>query len=86
MRSAFDTRAARFNPEQTFVLTAAYKLALEALPDEKRLSTNMKSKLAKLIVNLGRERLRQKRDIEAEDISTKATAFLKQLRVASPLN
>lgn len=86
MRSAFDTRAANFNPDQTSTLLAAYRLALKAFPCEDRLPANTKSKLAKVVVNLGRERMRQRKELDAGEISCKAAEFLAQLRSHSLLD
>jgi predicted DNA-binding transcriptional regulator YafY len=86
MRSAFDTRAANFNPDQTSALLAAYRLALKKFPSDQRLPTNSKSKLAKIVVNLGRERMRQRRDLDINEISDRASEFLIQLRGLSLLS
>lgn len=83
MRSAFDTRAASFNPDQTAALSAAYTLALKALPGDQRVPASTKSKLAKLIVNLARERMRQRMRLDATEISSKASEFMCQLRAES---
>ncbi len=83
MRSAFDTRAANFDPDQTSALLAAYRLALASFPPDQRLPTATKSKLAKLIVGIGRERLRQRLDLDAKAMAAKAAEFLKQLRTLS---
>ena len=85
MRSAFDTRAANFNPDQTSALLAAYRLALKTFPAEQRLPSNTKSKLAKIVVNLGRERMRQRRELDVKEISARASEFLVQLRSLSLL-
>ena len=86
MQSAFDTRAANFSPEQTSALAVAYQLAIKSFPPEKRLPTGTKSKLAKVVVNLGRERARQHLDLDPGEISAKAAAYVSQLRALSLLD
>ena len=78
MQSAFDTRAASFDPEQTMALSKAYQIALRSFPSNQRVAAGMKSKLAKVIVNLGRERMRKHLDLNAEEISSKASDWINQ--------
>ena len=85
MRSAFDTRAANFDPDQAAALSAAYRMALEGVSAHDRLPTNTKAKLAKVIVNLGRERVRQKQEFDLQDMASRAADFIKQLRTLSLL-
>lgn len=86
MRSAFDTRAASFDPDQTAALATAYDLALKSFPSERRMPSGTKAKLAKVIVNLGREQTRQHVPINPQDISVKAAAYVSQLRSLSLLD
>lgn len=86
MRGAFDTRAANFSPEQASVLSAAYHMALHEFSSRDRLPTNTKAKLAKVIVNLARERIRQKQELNVKEISSTAAGFLAQLRALSLLD
>lgn len=86
MKSAFDTRAASFDPDQTAALATAYHLALKAFPAERRMPSGTKAKLAKVIVNMGREQARQHVAINPQDISTKAAAYVSQLRSLSLLD
>lgn len=80
MQSSFDTRAASFNPDQTAVLSEAYRLAVQAFGCEQRVPSSTKSKLAKVVVNLGRERLRHRRTLDAREISERAAEFITHLR------
>lgn len=81
MRSVFDTKAANFDPEQISLLSAAYDQALKAFEESDHpLPANTKAKLAKMIVNLGRERLRENLALDVKAISSEAADFLTQLR------
>lgn len=80
MQSSFDARTACFDPDQTAILTAAYKLLLRTFEGQRRLPASTKSKLAKVVVNLGRQRLQQHVPLDAEEICDQASKFAASFR------
>ncbi len=82
MQSSFDARTACFDPDQTAILSAAYRLALKSFETNQRVPASTKSKLAKVVVNLGRQRLQQHVPLDAEEISEQASKFAACLQAA----
>lgn len=83
MQNLSDTRGVHFDPEQIAILSRAYEKATAAMTSRGPLSEDVKSIIAKTIVQLGRQKLRTKQPFDAVEISTRTAEFVQQLEPSS---
>ena len=85
MIGCLDTRSAAFEPEEVAVLSSAYARASHALGRVHELNADLRSHLAKLVVNLGRGRQRLGLSLDSEadaaQIAAQAIERLTRLRM-----